>query len=153
MDGPNGVFRYDSSGFPSSAGNSANYWVDVVFESDLGPDVTPPDVSSVLPAGGATGVALSSKVRANFSEAIASTTISASTFEVRDANGARLSGTVAYDAATRSATFATTAGLLSQSVYTATVRGGAGGVHDLAEMRWHPTSSGLLRREARHLLP
>ena len=132
VDGPNGVFRYDTSGFPASAGNSANYWVDVVFQTGLGPDVTPPTVSSVVPGSGATGVSLSSMIRANFSEAIAPATVNASTFDVRDANGTPLTGTVAYDAGARSAIFTTTAGLLAQSVYTATVKGDVDGVHDLA---------------------
>ena len=59
VDGPNGVFRYGPSGFPAPGGSN-NYWVDVVFQTDLGPDVTPPAVASVVPANGATGVALSS---------------------------------------------------------------------------------------------
>ena len=29
--GPNGVYRYGPSGFPTSTFNAANYWVDVVF--------------------------------------------------------------------------------------------------------------------------
>ena len=50
--------------FPSSTFNATNYWVDVVF-SDTGttpPDTTPPTVSSVSPAAGATGVATSTAV-------------------------------------------------------------------------------------------
>ncbi|WP_369797936.1 DUF4082 domain-containing protein [Cryobacterium sp. MLB-32] len=30
-DGPNGVYRYGSTGFPTLSYNSSNYWVDVVF--------------------------------------------------------------------------------------------------------------------------
>ncbi len=30
-DGPNGVYKYGPSGFPTSTYNSSNYWVDVVF--------------------------------------------------------------------------------------------------------------------------
>jgi hypothetical protein len=33
VDGPNGVFRYDSTGFPTSTYNGGNYWVDVVFST------------------------------------------------------------------------------------------------------------------------
>ena len=36
---------------------SANYWVDVVFETTLVPDTTPPTVVSRVPGAGATGVA------------------------------------------------------------------------------------------------
>ncbi|MDX2302057.1 MAG: DUF4082 domain-containing protein [Microscillaceae bacterium] len=30
-EGPNGVFNYNVAGFPKTAGNNANYWVDVIF--------------------------------------------------------------------------------------------------------------------------
>ena len=42
-DGPNGVYRYGASGFPTSTWNSSNYWVDVVFVTSLGggTDTTP----------------------------------------------------------------------------------------------------------------
>jgi hypothetical protein len=30
-DGVNGVYRYGTTGFPSTGYNSSNYWVDVVF--------------------------------------------------------------------------------------------------------------------------
>ena len=33
-DGANGVYRYGSSGFPSSSYASSNYWVDVVLATD-----------------------------------------------------------------------------------------------------------------------
>ena len=56
-DGPNGVYRYGASGFPTQTFNSDNYWVDVVFVTSMAPDTTPPQVSSVTPASGATGVA------------------------------------------------------------------------------------------------
>jgi hypothetical protein len=36
VDGPNGVFRYGPSGFPSSGGSN-NYWVDVVFQTSIAP--------------------------------------------------------------------------------------------------------------------
>jgi len=31
VDGPNGVYKYNASGFPNSSYSSTNYWVDVVF--------------------------------------------------------------------------------------------------------------------------
>ena len=130
VDGPNGVFRYGLSGFPTQ-GVSNNFWVDVVLQTNLGPDVSP-GVASVVPVGGATGVATASTARATFTEAIDPATINASTFELRDETGAALSGVVTYDASSRTATFGTTAGLLPQSVYTATVTGGPDGVRDLA---------------------
>jgi hypothetical protein len=34
-DGPNGVYRYGVSGFPTQSYNSSNYWLDVVFKKTL----------------------------------------------------------------------------------------------------------------------
>jgi hypothetical protein len=122
VDGPNGVFAYGPSGFPSSGGAN-NYWIDVVFQTDLGPDVTPPTVTAVVPANAAAGVPLSSTVRATFSEAIDPATITTATFEVRDASNTRVSGAVGYEVSSRTATFTTTAGWLPQTAYTARIHG------------------------------
>jgi hypothetical protein len=45
-DGPNGVYLYGAGGFPTQTYNASNYWVDVVFDTTVGPDTTPPAVSS-----------------------------------------------------------------------------------------------------------
>ena len=56
-DGANGLYRYTAtSAFPNSSFQSSNYWVDVVFTTSSGPDLTPPTVTSVSPLNGATGV-------------------------------------------------------------------------------------------------
>ena len=66
----NGVYRYGASAaFPTNTFNSENYWVDVVFATSTAPDTTPPQVSSVTPASGATGVAVATAVTADFNEA------------------------------------------------------------------------------------
>ena len=58
-DGPNGLYRYTAtSAFPNSSFQSSNYWVDVVFSTSSGSDVTPPTVTSVSPLSGATGVSV-----------------------------------------------------------------------------------------------
>ena len=69
--------------FPT-AGSANNYWVDVVLQTDLGPDTTPPVVLNVAPAANATNVALATTVRATFSEAIDPASLIASTFVLRD---------------------------------------------------------------------
>ena len=85
-DGANGLYRYTtSSAFPNSSFQSSNYWVDVVFSTGSFSDVTPPTVTSVSPLSGATGVSINTTVIANFSEAINSATVTASTFQLRDA--------------------------------------------------------------------
>jgi hypothetical protein len=52
---PNGVYAYGAGGFPNTAVQGANYWVDVVFTvSGSSSDTTAPAVSITSPAGGAT---------------------------------------------------------------------------------------------------
>ena len=86
-------------------------------------DTTPPTVSLVSPAGGATGVPAASNVSATFSEAMNATTITGSTFEVRNAANQVVSAAVTYNAATFVATLDPTIDLPGGS-YTATIRGG-----------------------------
>ena len=105
--GGNGVYNYSSTTtFPSSTYNATNYWVDIVFSATgtTPPDTTPPTVSSVSPAAGATGVATTTAVSATFSEAMDAATIGASTFELRDAANVLVASNVSYDAPTRTAT-------------------------------------------------
>jgi hypothetical protein len=131
VDRANGVFLYGASGFPT-AGSANNYWVDVVLQTDLGPDTAPPVVLNVTPAANATNVALATTVRATFSEAIDPASLIASTFVLRDQGGAAIPASVGYDVGTRTAILSTTAGLLAQTTYTATLTGGSSGVKDLA---------------------
>lgn len=80
-------------------------------------------ITSVTPASGATGVPVSSKVTATFSEAMDSSTISASSFTLK--NGSiSVAGTVSYDSATRTATFTPSATLSGGTTYTATITTG-----------------------------
>jgi hypothetical protein len=50
--GANGLYLYDSDGFPTGSWNSSNYWVDPLFVAD-GPPAPPPGPPSP-PAGSAT---------------------------------------------------------------------------------------------------
>jgi len=125
VDGGNGVYGYGPSGtFPTNTFNAENYWVDLVFNTTLGPDTTPPTVSSTTPSSGATGFPAASNITATFSESVNATTVNASTFELRDSSNALVSATVSYDGATRSAILDPTAGLGFSTTYTATIRGG-----------------------------
>jgi hypothetical protein len=126
VDGGNGVYAYGPAGtFPVNTFNSENYWVDVVFTPALTPDTTPPTVTSTSPANATTGVASAANVTATFSESVNATTISTSTFELRDPGGALVPAVVTYDGPTRTATLDPTAGLSYSTTYTATVKGGA----------------------------
>lgn len=117
-DGANGVFRYGSAGFPASTFGSTNYWVDIVLADD---NEAAPTVTSSDPAPGLVAVAPSATVAATFSEAMAGASIQ---IEVTaEGAGAALSGTVAYDNATRTATFTPSAPLAAGKTYTATISG------------------------------
>ena len=50
VDGANGVYSYSTTSvFPTQTYQSEGYFVDVVFNTTNGPDVTPPAVKSVTP--------------------------------------------------------------------------------------------------------
>lgn len=50
FDGPNGVYKYGASGFPTNTYASANYWVDVVFSSAAPtPTPTPTPAPTITP--------------------------------------------------------------------------------------------------------
>jgi len=119
-----------SSGVKDEAGNylQSNYtWS---FTTGPAPDVTPPSVISVTPANGSTGISVSTTVSAVFSEAMNASTISTSTFELRNSSNALITGAVAYNSATRTATLTPSAILKPSTVYTATIKGGSSGVKD-----------------------
>ena len=96
------------------------------------PDTTAPTVTGRSPAVGATNVALGTNVTATFNEALDPATVSTSTFELRNPGGALVAATVGWNAATLTATLTPSAPLTASTVYTATLRGGATGMKDLA---------------------
>jgi hypothetical protein len=120
----NGVYNYGASAFPTSSFNSTNYWVDVVFNTSGGLDTTPPTVVSTSPTSGAQNVNVSTTVTAKFSEAVDSSTVTTSTFELRDAASNLVIGPVTYDAPTRTATLTPKAALTAGATYTARLHGG-----------------------------
>jgi hypothetical protein len=131
LDGANGLYRYTSTSlFPTSSFQSSNYWVDVVFVTTTSSDNTPPTVSSVSPLSGATGVSTGTNVTATFSEAINSSTVTTSTFQLRDAGNNLVSATVSTT--TNQITLTPTSPLSGSTVYTVTITGGSPGVKDLA---------------------
>jgi hypothetical protein len=103
-----------------------------VYQVTYGSDTTPPGVTSVLPANGALGVGLLTNLQVIFSEDLNPTTVNSSTILLRNSSGTQVSGTVAYNSGTLTAVLTPTAPLALASTYTATVKGGVGGVTDLA---------------------
>ncbi|HYY78527.1 MAG TPA: DUF4082 domain-containing protein, partial [Actinomycetes bacterium] len=118
-DGPNGVYRYGASGFPTSSYRSSNYWVDVVFATTA-VDNVPPAVVGQSPPPDATQVPTSTAVSATFSEPVQPATVA---FSLADAAGHAVAGATGYDGATRTATFTPSAALAEGVSYTATVDG------------------------------
>jgi len=127
VSGGNGVYTYSTtSSFPNSSFNATNYWVDLVFTTNVGPDTTPPTVTAQSPVDGATGVAANSTVTATFSEAMDAATISTSTVELRGPapGNVLVPSTVSFNASTRTVTLTPSAVLSASTLYTATIKGG-----------------------------
>ena len=82
-----------------------------------GDDVTAPTVSSVIPADGATDVAITSTISATFSEAMDSSTITTSTFTVT--SGSAVTGSVGFS--DRTATFTPSSNFSYSTTYTVNI--------------------------------
>jgi hypothetical protein len=130
--GGNGVYHYGASGFPADSWNASNYWVDATFERSLSGDTRAPRIDAITPADGAAGVPASTTVTATFDEPLAPASVSSQTFQLRNGGGTTVAGSVSYDAASRKATLTPSAPLPLGQTYTATVKGGADGVKDVA---------------------
>jgi hypothetical protein len=113
-----------------------------------GPDTAPPNITTLAPANGASGVDPGIAVRASFDEALKAYTVSGDSFTLRSAAGGSVAADVSYDAATRTISLVPRAPLAWSTLYTATVKGGAGGVTDAAgnplaqDRTWSFTTAG-----------
>ena len=115
------------------------------------PDNTPPTVTAKSPAAGATGVSVGTQLTATFSESMDDTSLSPTSFDVKDGQGNVVPGTVSYDDNTHTATFNLSSALKYGTTYTATLEGGAGTPHvtDLAgnplaaDVSWTFTTEGI----------
>ncbi len=145
VNGGNGVYAYAASTtFPASSYQSSNYWVDVVFTTAAPGDTTPPTVTAVSPADGATSVGISASVSATFSEAMNAASIGSSSFELRTSAGAPITAVVSYNAATRVATLTPNVPLAASTTYNAVVTTGvtdAAGNAMIANRTWSFTTA------------
>ena len=116
------LFIIDSHGVPSVAR--------MVGVGNAPLDTTPPTVSSVAPADGATGVPAGAPVTATFSEPVNERTVTASSFTLRDPDGNPVAATLSAGGST--ATLRPSARLAGRTSYTAKLAGGSGGIEDLA---------------------
>lgn len=114
-----------------TAGNAmalAKVWS---WTTALAADTTKPRVIGTINDDGATNVAINTRVGATFSEALDPVTLSNATFTLKQTlSGAVVAGTASYSGV--DAVFVALANLLPGTEYTATVKGGTGGVEDLA---------------------
>ncbi len=94
-------------------------------------DTTAPTVTGMTPAESETPLT-TTNVTAVFSEAVAPSTVTGSTFTLWDSSGVSVPASVSYDPTTREATLDPDQDLAPGESYTATVEGGAGGVTDVA---------------------
>ncbi len=83
-DGPNGVYAYGASAFPTSTYKASGYWVDVVFEPRPEP-VPAPRAVKLNPDRDAAG--FDGAVRVTFDAPVDSSTITTETFRVRPESG------------------------------------------------------------------
>ena len=150
----NGVYKYGpSGGFPDRHLPVEQLLGRRRLRNTVGPDTTPPTISARSPANGASGVATGADVTATFSEPMDPSTINGTNVELRDPSNALVPATVTYNAAQRRATLDPNGALQSSTTYTATVKGGPGGVKDASPAtRSPPTRPGPSprRRRRRH---
>ncbi|KAF0215611.1 MAG: hypothetical protein FD174_4059 [Geobacteraceae bacterium] len=114
-----------TTGAKDLAGNviAVNYTWNFTTSTGPAPDITPPTVSSTIPATDATGVAINSGVLVNFSKAMDPTTINDTTFTLTSSAG-NVTGTVSIDAMNRIAIFRPSGNLATGTTYAATIKAG-----------------------------
>ena len=127
-----GVYRYGTGGFPSSAYQGSNYWVDVVLSTTPPVDNTAPTITAFSPTTGSSGAATGTAPSVTFSEDVNAASINSSTVYLRNASNGVVPTNVAYNSATRTVTLTPTAALANSTTYTIVVKGGASGVKDTA---------------------
>ena len=116
-----------ANGVKDSSGNALA--ADFAWSFITGTDATPPAVTSVSPASGATGIAVGTAVNAVFSEPVDPTTVSGSTFQLLGPGNSLVAATVSYLSGSQSATLQPNVALAFSTTYTAVV---TTGVKDLA---------------------
>ena len=115
VDGANGVYRYGTGGgYPANTFQSANYWVDVVFQTSVN-DTTPPTVTARTPAPDSTGVVVGTAVSATFDEAVTGAQVALT------GPSGPVAGAVSYDAPSRTLSLQPAIALATSTSYTATV--------------------------------
>ena len=113
-----GIKGVEYAMFPANAGT---------YVATYAADVTPPQATAESPAPASAGANVSVQATVTFNEAMSASSISTSSFELRDPSNNLVSASVTYDAGSRSAILTPTSVLTSNTVYTATLHGGSSG--------------------------
>jgi hypothetical protein len=117
-----------TTGAADAAGNPVA--ANVVWSfATVAADFTRPTVASTSPARNALGVRLDAPIKVTFDDTMNAVSINAGTFTVSGG----ITGSVTFDAATKTATFTPSTSLAAGSAFTVTIKGGAGGVDDWAQ--------------------
>jgi methionine-rich copper-binding protein CopC len=115
---PNGVYKVGASGFPDRSFGNTNYWVDVVFGYDPGPDTRAPLIASQNPGNGQSSVALNTTPTVTFDEPISPSSLQ---LTLTGPSGA-VTGTTSLSTDGKTATFTPSQQLASGANYTVSVR-------------------------------
>ncbi|MFT7838624.1 DUF4082 domain-containing protein [Saccharothrix sp. BKS2] len=117
-NGPNGLFRFGSSGFPTQSHWGSNYWVDVVWAPDPGPDLRAPLLTATAPLAGEGTVPLTPPVSGTYDEVVAP---GSAQFTLTGPSGA-VSGSTALSNGDRTVTLTPAQPLAPNTSYTAALR-------------------------------
>jgi hypothetical protein len=122
-----------SNGVKDVAGNALAADKAWGFTTVTAADTTAPTITGVSPTESATAESIATSVTATFSEALDSRTVTTGTiFLVKQGATATIAASVTYDASKKTVTLKPSAYLVGGASYTATIKGGANGVKDLA---------------------
>ena len=95
------------------------------FTTGTASNTSAPTVTLTVPANAATGVGINQTINATFSTGMDPSTINTGTFTVAGPGVTPVTGTVAYNATSKVATFAPASSLTSNATFTATITTGA----------------------------
>ncbi|WP_433271825.1 DUF4082 domain-containing protein [Actinosynnema sp. CS-041913] len=115
--GQNGVFR-SGAGFPDRSSQDSNYWVDVVWAPDPGPDTRAPERVSTNPLAGAASVGLNPTLSVTYDEAVNPGTVQ---FTLTGPGGS-VAGATSVTGNGKTAQFTPNAALTTGTTYTASVK-------------------------------
>ncbi|TCO65143.1 DUF4082 domain-containing protein [Actinocrispum wychmicini] len=115
---PNGMYKVGTSGFPDRSFGDSNYWVDVVYGFDPGPDTRAPQLVSTNPVSNSGSVGLSAAPTVSFDEAIAPSSVQ----YTASGPGGSVAGTASLSSDGKTATFTPSQPWAAGTTYTMSVR-------------------------------